>query len=269
VPYLPPDAVLSTYDSESYSGPVNFNRDRELLEKIKVGRVTLNARDKRRLEALYDAEITYHDVHMASILEGLERRGLAQDTLVIITSDHGEEFYDHGSVGHGHTLYEELLHVPLVVRWPGLESAPSRIDTPAGLVDVLPTIYDALGREVPAELPGHSLVPLLRGDLPHAPPVVLSGFMQGWRASLSGHHKFVQRAASRFAFYDLEADPHEQHDLAAERPLSVRWLRGMLGLMLHGEESPARRAETQERTRIDPETEAQLRALGYVGTSAP
>ena len=269
VPYLPPDDLLHTYDADPYDGPVNFNRDRELLEKVKVGRVTLNDRDRRHLEALYDAEITYHDVHMAAILDGLERRGVADDTLVIVTADHGEEFYDHGSVGHGHTLYEELLHVPLVMRWPGLEGGPRRIDTPAGLVDVLPTIYDVLGQPRPEGLPGQSLVPLLRGDLPHAPPVDVSGFLEGWRAALSGHHKLIQRAASNLALYDLEADPGEQHDLAADRPLTVRWLRGMLGLMLHGEDARARDAAAPEHTRIDAETEAQLRALGYVGTSAP
>jgi len=269
VPYLPPDDLLHTYDADPYDGPVNFNRDRELLEKVKVGRVTLNDRDRRHLEALYDAEITYHDVHMAAILDGLERRGVADDTLVIVTADHGEEFYDHGSVGHGHTLYEELLHVPLVMRWPGLEGGPRRIDTPAGLVDVLPTIYDVLGQPRPEGLPGQSLVPLLRGDLPHAPPVEVSGFLEGWRAALSGHHKLIQRAASNLALYDLEADPGEQHDLAADRPLTVRWLRGMLGLMLHGEDARARDAAAPEHTRIDAETEAQLRALGYVGTSAP
>jgi len=97
----------------------------------------------------------------------------------------------------------------------------------------------------------------------------VSGFLEGWRAALSGHHKLIQRAASNLALYDLEADPGEQHDLAADRPLTVRWLRGMLGLMLHGEDARARDAAAPEHTRIDAETEAQLRALGYVGTSAP
>ncbi|MCA9614236.1 MAG: sulfatase-like hydrolase/transferase, partial [Myxococcales bacterium] len=113
-------------------------------EKIKIGRIRLQDRDKQRLEALYDGEITYHDTHFAAMLEGLERRGLADETVVAFVADHGEEFFDHDSVGHGHSLFEELLHVPFVMRVPGIDE-PVRVTEPAGLVDVMPTVLDALG----------------------------------------------------------------------------------------------------------------------------
>ncbi len=265
VPYMPPDDVLASYDPDPYDGPVDFSRDRELLEKIKSGALRVNDRDKRRLEALYDGEITYHDVHFAAILEGLARRDLEDDTLVVFTSDHGEELFDHGSVGHGHTVYEELLQVPLVVRIPGLTSEASGIDDAAGLVDVAPTILDALRKPIPDEMSGRSLLPLLRGESATAPRATVSGFMNGWRTIVVGRYKLIQRTASRMMLYDLETDPGETNDLAAERPLTVRYLRGLLGLVLAG----AHHVHEAERTEIDAETEAQLRALGYVGTSRP
>jgi len=263
VPYIPPPELLAEYDPEPYEGPVDFREDRELLEKIKVGSIRLNARDRRRLEALYDGEITYHDIHFASVLEGLERRGLRDSTLVVFTADHGEEFFDHDSVGHGHSLYEELLHVPLVMEVPGLTEGGVRVEESVGLVDVVPTILEALGREVPAELTGRSALPLLRGQSSDAPRASVAGFMNGWRSVRVGHRKLIQRTHRRTMLFDLEDDPGETRDLTEERPLELRYLRGLLGLALAGHTRPAHRAEATE---IDDEMDAQLRALGYVGT---
>ncbi|MAQ16367.1 MAG: hypothetical protein CMN30_16450 [Sandaracinus sp.] len=264
VPYIPPDEILQEYDPGPYDGPVDFTRDRELLEKIKAESLRTNARDRQRLEALYDGEITYHDTHFASILEGLRRRGLMDDTLVFFTADHGEELFDHGSVGHGHSLYEELLHVPLVIQMPGLEEA--RVSEPVGLVDVVPTILDALEMERDEELAGRSLLPMLEGQRPDAPMMRVSGFMEGWRAIVEGRYKLIQRTHRRHFVYDLRSDPDEEHDLAAERPLLLRHLRAMLGLALDGHVAP--RAERTQ-TAVRGELAEQLRALGYVGASAP
>ncbi|MEM1416300.1 MAG: sulfatase [Myxococcota bacterium] len=274
VPYLPPQELLRQYDDAPYDGPVSFARDRELLEKIKVGRLRLDARDKRRLEALYDAEITYHDAHFAAILEGLDRRGFGDETVVVFTSDHGEEMFDHGSVGHGHSLYDELTHVPLVIDVPGLTDAGMRDARGAGLQDVVPTVLDALGPEavgpLPDDLSGVSLLPQLRGALPAAPRPMVAGFMEGWRSVAIGRWKLIQRTHRRFMLFDRVADPGERNDLSAERPLVVRWLRGMLGLALAGQDGRAvqrrRRRHVAETTDIDEELDAQLRALGYVGT---
>jgi len=268
VPYIPPDDVLARYDPDPYDGPVDFRRDRETLEKIKSGRLRIGERDRRRLEALYDGEITYHDVHFASIVEGLERRGIADDTVVVFTSDHGEEFFDHGSVGHGHSVWQELLHVPLLVRVPGLVDAPP-VREPVGLVDVMPTVLEALGVEPPQGIDGRSFLPLLRGETETAPRVVVSGFMNGWRTAVAGKYKIVQRTDAQVSLYDLDADPGETHDLAPESRVAVRYLRGLLGLALAGQLGAAGAVHRGERAVIDAETEAQLRALGYVGASRP
>lgn len=268
VPYMPPREQLVLYDPEPYEGIVDFHRDRELLEGVKSGRIDLNARDRAHLEALYDGEITYHDLHFGSIVEGLERRGLADETMIVFTADHGEEFWDHGSVGHGHSVFEELVRVPLIVRIPGLTDAPLRLEDAVGLVDVAPTIYEALGRPVPADLSGESLVPLLRGESPRAPRASVNGFMEGWRAIEVGSLKLVHRTDRVVMLYDLRADPHELTDVAAARPIAVRYLRGMLGLVLAGAERSTHAAEVEaESLEIDETLRNQLEELGYAGAS--
>ncbi len=272
VPYRPPDEFVEMYQEEPYRGPLSFRRDATLLENIKLGRIRVGPADKAHLEALYDGEITYHDVHFAAILDGLARRGLDGNTMVVVTSDHGEEFWDHGSVGHGHNVYEELLHVPMFVRLPGVTDGLRRLDAPVGLVDVMPTILDALGREIPDDLAGRSFLPLLLGRDEPAPRHAVSGFMDGWRTIVVGRTKLIQRSADHVMLHDLVEDPGELTDVAADRPIAVRYARGLLGLALAEADEPVTRARPRRRparhrseeAQIDADTEAQLRALGYV-----
>ena len=269
VPYRPPDDDLALYGDPDYRGVVDFSRDRTLLENIKQGSIRLNARDREHLEALYDGEITYHDRHFRSILDGLERRGVADSTMVVITSDHGEELFDHGSVGHGHSVYEELLHVPLFVKLPG--ETPRRVERSVGLVDVLPTILEAFGLPIPEDLSGRSFLSELRGTGRGLERGTVSAFMDHWRTLNVGRWKLVERPGRAPALYDLARDPDETDDLAEQRPIARRWLRGLLGIRLaESAEEPTterrrRRRPRPERTVIDDETAAQLRALGYTG----
>ena len=273
VPYKPPQHFLSMYDDDKkYRGPVDFRASSTLLEKIKLGSIKLKPRDKARLEALYDAEISYHDVHFAAVIEGLEKRALAEDTIVVVTADHGEEFWDHGSVGHGHSVYDELLHVPLVMRIPGLTHGAMRADEAVGLVDVVPTVLEAMGQPVPEELSGRSLLPILRGQEGGAPRVAVAGFMRAWRTASVGKFKLIQRTLKHSWLYDTEADPKEQNDLAQSHPLALRYMRGLLGLSLADTHAAApgrggrkgRQRHKQQNVHIDKRTAAQLEALGYI-----
>ena len=269
VPYKPTGQFMSLYDPLPYDGVVDFKDDNELLEKIKIGSIKLKDRDKVHLEALYDSEISYHDLHFRTIVAALEKRGLAQDTMIVVVADHGEEFWDHGSVGHGHSVYEELLRIPMVIRLPGVTQAPTRVSSAAGLVDIVPTVFDALGQQQPEGLSGRSLLPELRGTTADAPPVAVSGFMDGWRTLVMSDLKLIQRTEKRFMLHDLRTDPHEQEDVASKRPVTTRTLRAQLGLALARTQDDGGRvrAPKPETTHIDAETEAQLKALGYVGSS--
>jgi arylsulfatase A-like enzyme len=188
---------------------------------------------------------------------------------VVLTADHGEEFWDHGSVGHGHSVYDELLHVPLIVRLPGVTQRGASVAADVGLVDVAPTILEAVGQVPPEGMAGRSFLPELLGDAADAPRATVSGFMSGWRTVALGSFKLVQSGADHFALYDTETDAGETQDIAANHPLIVRYLRGSLGLSLgrKAAQPSSRAVYTAEKTAIDPVTEQQLRSLGYVGSS--
>ncbi|MBC7172490.1 MAG: sulfatase, partial [Polyangiaceae bacterium] len=121
-PYSPPRRDLAKYDARAYRGPIDFRRNRMLLQEIIDGIIPLGLRDRDRLVALYDGGVTYHDRQFARIRQALERSGILGEALVVFTSDHGEELFDHDSVSHGgYRLHEELVRVPLLVSGPGIE----------------------------------------------------------------------------------------------------------------------------------------------------
>jgi arylsulfatase A-like enzyme len=177
----------------------------------------------------YDYEIAYVDRWIGTLLDGLAQHGHADDTVVVVVSDHGEAFGVHRVGGkkmffHGQTLYDELLRVPLIVRVPGTEAR--RVDAPVALVDVAPTITDLLGIDRPEEWIGRSLVPLILGE--ELPPRPLYGELlpapswdHAWKMMVTGDgaHKLIYRISDRrFELYDLAADPDELTDLFRKQP---------------------------------------------------
>ncbi|HEX7476220.1 MAG TPA: sulfatase [Polyangiales bacterium] len=268
VPYKPPPHFVAMYDPAPYSGPIDFHGNHNLLEKIKAGTQPIDARDREHLLALYDAEVSYHDAYLGVILDGLKARGLDENTVVVITSDHGEEFWEHGSVGHGHTVFDELLHIPLIVHVPGMAGGGRGVTGDVGLVDVEPTVLQALGQSIPSTLSGQSFLPQLLGEQPDAPRFTVSGFMDGWRALATGRVKLVQQGLRHARLYDTLHDPGEHHDLAADHPITLRYAHALLGLALGPARGPGvGTALPVTTTDLDAATLAQLRSLGYTGTS--
>jgi arylsulfatase A-like enzyme len=236
------------------------SRTAQLLADIKGGRLAANERDRTRLEALYDGEITYHDDHFARFVEALEQRGLLENTVLWVTSDHGEEFFDHGSVGHGHSLYQELLHVPLVAVAPGL--APGRIQADVGLVDVVPTSLELLGQEPLPTAQGRSRVPLLRGEPQGLYDAAFSEFLDGGRSARSRGLSLVLQGSAPPQLYDLATDPREQRNVAVERPIALRHMLALLSV--HLGRVARERVHRRREEAMDDETLQQLRALGYM-----
>jgi arylsulfatase A-like enzyme len=174
---------------------------------------------------LYEAEIAFVDDQINRLAQ---RTGIASDdVLLIFTADHGEEFAEHGGIGHGAGLHEEVVRVPLAVRWPRGFSGPRRVSAPVSLVDLFPTIAELAGADAPAGLQGRSLVPLLRGEAGDAQRPILMELdppkpdAKAWRR---GRYKIIrtadERAPGRFAveLYDLSADPGEHVDLSRAEP---------------------------------------------------
>ncbi len=186
---------------------------------------------RRWIETLHDAEVLDVDRALGRLFDGLEKLGRYDDAVLVLTSDHGEEFWDHGRFEHGHTLFEELLHVPLVMRLPGGRHAGARIDAPAGHIDIVPTLLELASCATPRELQGRSLLSRI-GDEPASEPVVVSEFLlygPERKAIRRGRYKLLtneQRVPT--ALYDLEADPGETEDVLASRPEEAASLRAEL-----------------------------------------
>ncbi|MEM1206429.1 MAG: sulfatase [Acidobacteriota bacterium] len=158
------------------------------------------------VERLYDSSIAYADSQLHRLLEALDRLGVADDTLVVITSDHGEALGAHGFAGHGH-LYDDNLLVPMVVAFPDGRGAGSRIDSPVRSVDILPTVLEVLGRDPDPGLDGRSLTALLDGSG--------AGFPQeAWTYNALSNHGTAVRVGQRwkYVFQDVPWPPTEIRD---------------------------------------------------------
>ncbi|MEZ4335929.1 MAG: sulfatase [Sandaracinaceae bacterium] len=271
VPYDPPGSFLGMYDSESYSGRVQPRLTADLLEQAKRGRITFDQRDQTRLEALHDGEISYHDHHFGEFLARLERLGVSDDTLIIVTADHGEEFQEHGSYGHGHSIFQELIGVPLMVRMPG-GPAGRRVSHTVSTMNVAQTALDFAGVEGLARAEGRSLVPDILGEVPVGPQVAFSDFQEIRRVARAGRYKLVTRANLSSVIFDLGADPGEQNELEVhELPIAGRYTRILLGQYLgatnRGQWLRAQQDSLgpleQESADMDDTIREQLRALGY------
>jgi len=221
-----------------------------------------------RYVAEYDAVVHRADRYVGKLLAEIEARGLAERTVIVFTSDHGEEFLEHGRCFHVNTLYREVLHVPLVIAGPGLEARRVRRLVPAS-VSIAPTILEIVGaRRTP--LPGPSLAAALTGDATVREEVV-SETSRDPRAGGNGHLRALTTedgklihslADDRYAYFDARGDPREQVRL--ERGSSLDGLRTRLAAWL--ERHPSHVAGAGESSPVDDESntlDAQLRALGY------
>ena len=211
--------------------------------------------------AAYDAEIRYTDDVLGRFLADLDAAG-AGDALVVLTSDHGEQFGEHGLWMHGNSLYDELLHVPLVVRAPGLVPAGKRVAADVGLLDVVPTILDLVGADAPPRADGRSLARMIRDGEGSAVPLLadIGGTVAARDAGLKW---IVDGKTGATQVFALATDPHELRDVAGTRPLpadGAKWLADFRALC-----PPATPGATVPGTgTIDPAVRDKLRALGYI-----
>jgi arylsulfatase A-like enzyme len=164
--YSPPSPYEKTFSGD-YAGRIGDSFNLEGFSRVRdsmfVQMEDLSAADRDRIVALYDGEIAFTDRAIADLLKGLDERNLRSNTLIVFLSDHGEEFFEHGGFEHGHTMYEELLHVPLFFCLPGRLPEDVRLSRQVRLLDVAPTILDLLGIEPPTHYEGISIGPLLQG----------------------------------------------------------------------------------------------------------
>ncbi len=214
------------------------------IHGVYAGRIEVPDLDRqiRHFTALYDTEIRFADRAIGELLDSIPPEVL-RETLVVLTSDHGEELYDHGGWKHGHTLYEDQIHVPLILRWDGRIPAGSRLPGTVRLLDLAPTLVSAAGGDAPASWQGIDLLPALTGEgsLPrlaafaqhlNSGPLRVATVLEGEKLILFNRRQPFEPAdplqehlyrvdmgrLERLEHYDLTSDPREERNLlAAER----------------------------------------------------
>jgi arylsulfatase A-like enzyme len=250
--------------------PKEARRDMEFFRDVNQGRRPFSEEERAHLVRLYDGNLAYVDREVGELRRALAAAGVWDDTVFIVTADHGEELFEHGWIGHNVHVYEPSARIPLIMKLPtGVGSGPLRIEELVDLVDIAPTVVDIFGVRAKGgadrEFQGRSLLPVIAGARGR-PAVVSRTVWDRPRYALrdSGWSYLYETRTAREELFDIRTDPDETQDIAPRHPLRAAYYREAL---LHwastvfrpGTGEPAAPA-TMSRDQCE-----ALKALGYVG----
>ena len=259
-----PAAVAPDYDASAPDGW------RSWLQQVKRGEREVSAAELEWITAHYDGAIASIDRQVGRLVDGLNQLGRYQDTLIVLTADHGDGFGEHGFLGHTNSPYDELVHVPLILKLPDARAAGSMLPFQVRLIDILPTMMEmAIGGEsdVLEELDGCSLLPLLTAGSEDPRPercreAVSEILLGGERLVVAVREQgmtYLMGESVSPALFDQTSDPHEQRNLAGRGlPTEARLRRRALEVLAAG------RTLDGESHLVGSETLEEIRALGYV-----
>ena len=278
-PYQPPSPLNKRADGSDIVAEYDMDR-------LLAGQYTLTAGALSDNLALYDGEIEYVDRHIGALLADLRQRGVYDNTLIILTSDHGESFGEHDHWEHSRVLYEDVLHVPFIMRLPAGRAGGTVItDTIAQPTDILPSVLSLAGIPVPKSIQGRDLFSLLsrqsasgaqpREDLLRARGLAFAeldhntDWPRRWGSRYdrdlvsvkSLRWKYIKSSAGVDELYDLQIDPKELKNLAASQPSTLAALKGLLDAWRRSVSGQQDGGETGE---IDEGLKENLRGLGYI-----
>lgn len=272
-PYTPSEPYLSRFRRDSR---MPYLPDPNLIVEAFEQMPDLSMTDAvAALVDLYDAEIAHNDAQSGRLLDHLRELGIYDSTLILFVSDHGEEFFEHGSFEHGQTLYSELIFVPLVIKFPGGWAAGTRVDAPVQHVDILPTILDLVGVPPPPGSAGDSLLPVISTaqegtEDERFATRRLVAYIELDRhrvdSLLTGSHHLIERypgapgVDQTARMFRWRTDPREQVEVSGQSPA----LAGYLQLVMHARASSQQSLLESEDAVIDAELASRLRALGYL-----
>jgi arylsulfatase A-like enzyme len=276
MPYRPPrkyNRYLPTGVSPRDANTVNQDQWKYLADPA-----SMNQRDFEILTALYDAEITYLDSRIAQVFGWLQEEDILNHTMVIVTADHGENVGDHQLMAHKYCLYETLVHVPLIIRYPQGTTAPGQVTHQVQTLDLLPTILAMLGdtsSELVDSLQGHDLLSSTRHEFTIAeqarpdlstfygrfPGVDVSRYDRALKMIRTERHKFIWASDGKHELYDILLDPDETHNIVNQHPETAQDLHQRLSVWRRGSQPATASTKAPE---FNDETKARLRALGYL-----
>jgi arylsulfatase A-like enzyme len=259
--YLPPREFLQKFGGKSN------DKIRQITdpEDVRTGKVKLNAWDKENLRNLYMGEVAYTDQEVGVLLDYLRTEGVLDRAVVVILSDHGEEFWDHGGFEHGHTQHEELVRVPLMVRFPHGAHGGQCVETPVRLMDLMPTLHEYLDLEQPTTYQGRSFFKVIEAkDKGPEGPFFFEHCLYGSEKKalrVKNLKLIMDMETEEASLFDLAADPGEKQDLSETRPEDTDHLKKRLLLL---EKKLKTDAQNEDAADLSPEDLSILKNLGYV-----
>jgi arylsulfatase A-like enzyme len=266
-PYDAPVKYTAHYTREPYRDHDHPRAEHRIREAATADPNSVNQDDIDYLTDMYDANLRYVDALVGDFYESLKRQGALDDTLIVLMSDHGEAFGEHGKLGHNTTAYEEMVHVPLAIVAPeGHGFAKGAYSGLVDLVDLMPTFAELYGLSAPARLAGVSLAPALhrRADTGRHHSVSHSAFdhfQVAWREGdlkLIAHVDPNYSEVQSYEVFNLEADPMERHDLSRDESIAGPLLSAVREYL-----GDIERKDTSGDPTLEPDDLEQLRALGY------
>ena len=275
-PYIPPPAYNGYFGETDNSilmqdnprGDISYiTAETNLVVSVVKGSHQLIPEEKECVVSRYDGEIRYLDHCLGLLLEKLKALRVYDNTLIIITADHGEAFGEHNQMHHSMTLYEEVLHVPLIIKYPSTSPRKGVVEKRVSLVDLLPTVLSFLNYPIPPEIDGEILEnsdhPIIAENYSSLWNYMVWGkrFHRDLRAIYQGKEKYIWSSNSLNELYDLERDSREEENIVGKFPHKAEIMQRTLDQWLASFEPPKTEGE---KVKINKSTEEALRALGYV-----
>jgi arylsulfatase A-like enzyme len=255
--YVPQHDALGCKDGRCASDLITW-----IDEEVEAGRLVagqyLSAPEQRSISAMYDGCLGYVDHKLGELFDWLRTRSLYDETLIVVLSDHGEEFLEHGMLGHNQEGYEETVGIPLIVKLPAQSQRGRRVGSLTAMVDVMPTVLEIVGLAAPATSQGVSLVPTFDRD------VMLRKAVRSGDTLITPGWKLL---ADRNELLPIPSTPQWQENQYARQPDRVATLKRMLAVMIGEDAAAAARLNNASKhaSPIDGLLRERLRSLGYLG----